>query len=436
MLTAMAFANAASARGSGYRPGLSLVQNAGADRLLPRLLFALVFTSVIATLPQVLSLWDGAKLQESDRGLRLLREGMLGVTVVWLLFQPDYRALLWRPAVAGIVGLLMVYAAFETLHALARDLPLVVPLSGLRVFQYLPLLFAGMMCARRPQGRETFDAFAGYLRVFVVLQGLIALNQAFNSPPVYGVSFLGGGRPWGTFTGPNPFGAALAACALVFAYSTRHDRGRWVFLSSAVAVLSGSRTAVIGVLLIVTYLGYRRLPPLGRWGALMAGPFLLPAALWLASSDVVSGRNIEGEGRIEGWLHHLHNLQNGWDLAFGWGLGLGSNTVTMLYGKDAFPGQFIADGLYMFLLSGYGLVGVLAYLGLVIYSWARSRHPDRLLLFSYVLLAGVAFNAWEVFPQNALLMFLWGWVLGFPPREPAHPAPQWNGHGTRCPGPV
>lgn len=432
----MAPANAASVPRSWSRPSHTRAGDAGADIPLSRLLFALVFTSVIATLPQVLALWDGAKLEESDRGLRLLREGMLGVTIVWLVFQPDYRALLWRPAVAGSVGLLMVYAAFETLHALARDLPLVVPLSGLRVFQYLPLLFAGMMCAQRPHGGQTFDVFAGYLRVFVVLQGLIALNQAFNSPPVYGVSFLGGGRPWGTFTGPNPFGAALAACALVFAYSGRHDRARWVFLSGAVAVLSGSRTAVIGVLLIVAYLGYRRLPPLGRWGALIAGPFLLPAALWLASSDVVSGRNIEGEGRIEGWQHHLDNLQNGWDLAFGWGLGLGSNTVTMLYGKDAFPGQFIADGLYMFLLSGYGLVGVLAYLGLVIYSWARSKHPDRMLLFSYVLLAGVAFNAWEVFPQNALLMFLWGWVLGYPSREPAHPAPQWNGRRTRCPDPV
>jgi len=407
-----------------------MAMNAGADTTLSRLLFALVLTSVIATLPQVLSVWDGAKLEESDRGLRLMREGMLGVTIVWLAFQSDYRAILWRPAVAGSLSVLMVYAAFETLHALARDLPLVVPLSGLRVFQYLPLLFAGMMCAQRPRGDQTFDRFAGYLRVFVVLQGLVALNQAFNSPPVYGVSFLGGGRPWGTFTGPNPFGAALAACALVFAFSGRTDRGWWVLLSAAVAVLSGSRTAVIGVLLIGAYLGYRQLPPLGRWGALLAGPFLLPAALWLASSDVVSGRSIEGEGRIEGWQQHLDNLQSGWDLAFGWGLGLGSNTVTVLYGKDAFPGQFIADGLYMFLLSGYGLVGVLAYLGLVAYSWARSRHPDRMLLFSYVLLAGVAFNAWEVFPQNALLMFLWGWVLGYPSGEPAHPVPVRNGRGT------
>lgn len=423
----MAPADASTASAAWSLPGRAVAAVRGADGTLSRLLFALVFTSVIATLPQVLSVWDGAKLDESDRGLRLMREGMLGVTIVWLVFQADYRAILLRPAVAGSLAALIVYAAFETLNALARGLPLVVPLTGLRIFQYLPLLFAGMMLANRPHGNDAFDRFAGYLRVFVAVQGLIALNQAFNSPPVYGVSFLGGGRPWGTFTGPNPFGAALAACALVYAFSTRRDRGWWVMASAAVAMLSGSRTAVIGVLLIVAYLGYRRLPTLGRWGALLAAPFLLPGALWVASSNVISGRNIESEGRIEGWREHLDNIQNGFDLAFGWGLGLGSNTVTVLYGKDAFPGQFIADGLYMFLLSGYGLLGVLAYLALVAYCWARAAHPDRLLLFSYVLLAGVAFNAWEVFPQNALLMFLWGWVLGHPPGEPAHPA--WDRSG-------
>ena len=30
----------------------------------------------------------------------------------------------------------------------------------------------------------------------------------------------------------------------------------------------------------------------------------------------------------------------------------------------------------------------------------------------FILVAGLTFNMWEYFPQNSLLMFLWGSVLG------------------------
>jgi len=30
----------------------------------------------------------------------------------------------------------------------------------------------------------------------------------------------------------------------------------------------------------------------------------------------------------------------------------------------------------------------------------------------FILVAGLTFNMWEYFPQNALLMYLWGMVLG------------------------
>jgi len=30
----------------------------------------------------------------------------------------------------------------------------------------------------------------------------------------------------------------------------------------------------------------------------------------------------------------------------------------------------------------------------------------------FILVAGLTFNMWEYFPQNAMLMYLWGMVLG------------------------
>ena len=41
-----------------------------------------------------------------------------------------------------------------------------------------------------------------------------------------------------------------------------------------------------------------------------------------------------------------------------------------------------------------------------------SGHPKKGLVLMFILVAGLTFNMWEYFPQNAILMFLWGSVLG------------------------
>ena len=41
-----------------------------------------------------------------------------------------------------------------------------------------------------------------------------------------------------------------------------------------------------------------------------------------------------------------------------------------------------------------------------------SGHPNKGLVVMFIFVAGLTFNMWEYFPQNALLMFLWGTVLG------------------------
>jgi len=34
------------------------------------------------------------------------------------------------------------------------------------------------------------------------------------------------------------------------------------------------------------------------------------------------------------------------------------------------------------------------------------------LVVMFIFVAGLTFNMWEYFPQNAILMYLWGMVLG------------------------
>jgi len=383
---------------------------------LPVLLFALVCASALASLPQVESAWNGVKevYGEQDFGLRILREVLLVVLVAYAMLEPRF----WRYGLSGpmlsFLSLIATYALFEIGYALYLDLPLVVPLAGLRVFEYLPLGLIGFMISRLGVGELVLRKFAHYLRYYLAVQGVLAMAQALWAPPLFGVSIFGGGRPFGTFVSPNLFGATMASCALVFALFPHLSR--WMLASVFLALLSGSRTALISSLLVVYFFVLARVRARDRWALVMPAPVLAIGALVLASSPLLSGRDDADptqDGRIDLWRRVLSAQIHGpTDLLFGWGLGLSSNTINILYGAEYFPGQFDSDSLYLFLLNGYGLIGLIGYLSFLWISTRISTYPYRGMIVMFIFVAGLTFNMWEYFPQNAMLMFLWGLVLG------------------------
>lgn len=386
------------------------------EKDLPVLLFALVSASTLASLPQVESAWKGVKevYGEQDFGLRILREAMLVVLVAYAFLEPRLRRGALTSSVSAFLGAVGTYVLFEVGYALYLDLPLVVPMTGLRVFEYLPLALIGFVTSRLGAGETVIHRFAHYLRYYIAVQAVLAIAQAMWAPPLFGVSFLGGGRPFGTFVSPNLFGATMATCALLFALVP--DMKKWLAISVFLALLSGSRTAFISSLLVVYFQIYAVLRPRDRWAMIMPAPILAVVALLLASSPLLSGRddaNPIEDGRIDLWQRVFSEQIHGpADLLFGWGLGLSSNTINILYGAEHFQGQFDSDSLYLFLLNGYGLVGLLAY---VFFLWSTTRmsaHPNKGLVVMFIFVAGLTFNMWEYFPQNAMLMFLWGTVLG------------------------
>ncbi|MFA5018445.1 MAG: O-antigen ligase family protein [Methylobacter sp.] len=386
------------------------------EKDLPVLLFALVSASTLASLPQVESAWTGVKevYGEQDFGLRILREAMLAVLVAYAFFEPRLRNGALSSAVLAFLGVIATYVLFEIGYALYLDLPLVVPMAGLRVFEYLPLALIGFVTSRLGAGGYVIHRFAQYLRYYIALQAVLAIAQALWAPPLFGVSFLGGGRPFGTFVSPNLFGATMATCALLF--SLVPGMRKWVAASIFLALLSGSRTAFISSLLVVYFQVYAVLRPRDRWALVMPAPILAVGALVLASSPLLSGRDDADptqDGRIDLWQRVFSEQMHGpADLLFGWGLGLSSNTINVLYGAEHFKGQFDSDSLYLYLLNGYGLIGLLAYLFFLWTTTRTSVHPNKGLVVMFIFVAGLTFNMWEYFPQNAILMYLWGMVLG------------------------
>ncbi len=386
------------------------------EKDLPVLLFVLVSVSTLASLPQVESAWNGVKevYGEQDFGLRILRELMLAVIVVYAFLEPRLRRGCLIAPVFAYFGVIFTYVLCEVAYALYLDLPLIVPLAGLRLFEYLPLALIGFAISRHGAGPQVLAKFASYLRFYIGLQAVLAVTQAIWAPPILGYSLLGGGRPFGTFVSPNLFGATMATCALVF--SLAPDMRKWTAICVFLALLSGSRTAFISSLLVVFFHVYALLRARDRWAIILPAPLLAVGALILASSPLLSGRddaNPTEDGRIDLWQRVFSSyIHDPMDLLFGWGLGLSSNTINILYGAEHFPGQFDSDSLYLFLINGYGLIGLMAYLAFLWVTLQTSFHPKKGLVLMFILVAGLTFNMWEYFPQNAILMFLWGSVLG------------------------
>jgi hypothetical protein len=396
------------------------ISRIGLKHHAPGLLFVLVSLSAVVALPQVESAWNGVRevYGEQDFGFRLLREATLALIALYALLDRGFRNTVCTAEVGLFLTLLAGYSAMEIGYALSLDLPWVVPMAGLRVFEYLPVGLIGLSLGRAGEGGQVLARFTSLLRLYVAMEGLLALAQAAAAPPLFGVSLFGGGRPFGTFVSPNLFGAAMASCTLFFALDERRNIRRWSYASAFLALLSGSRTALLSALLALFFRLYGAVRPRDRWALAMPAPLLAIALLLAASSPLLSGRedaDISQEGRLVLWERMLsENIHDPMDLLFGWGLGLGSNTINVVFGSDHFPGQFDSDSLYLFLLNGFGLIGVAAYLVFAWHSWRVSGFPRKGLVMTFILVAGLPFNLWEYFPQNAMLMFLWGLVLGTP----------------------
>lgn len=389
------------------------------ERILPLFLFLLVCTSFVATLPQVMAAWDAVpSTAQEEPGLRLLREAMLVVIIaVCALLDARFWRILFSRNILTAIIILSAYVAFEVAYALYLGFPLIVPLTGLRVFEYAPLVLVGVLVAGVHEPDKVFGRFAGLLRYVIVIEGILAVRQALWAPPYYGTSIIGGGRAFGTFVSPNHFGVTMATCALVFAIAETANFRKWIYASFALVLLSGSRSAILSAFMVILFQVYYALRRHDRWLVSLPAPFILVGGLALASNPAISGRNTElaEEGRLQIWQSiYGGNVEDAMDFLFGWGLGLGSNTITTLLGSNAFQGQFSADSLYLFILNGYGTIGLILYLGLLVVTYRTSSHKQKLLVVLFIVAAGVPFNCWEYFPQNAILMFLWGLVLGAP----------------------
>lgn len=385
---------------------------------------ALIAVSFVTSLPQTLQLYAGSRsvALEAGLGLRWIREALAVVLALLILARivlvREPLVPYFRNTVAAIA--LGAYIFFVAIWTLLQGFPPIVPVSGLRVLQYVPVAIVGFALARRSAGDPR--SVATWMLAYVLLLAPLAVFQVLVAPPVYGETVLGS-RAFAVFSRPNIFGLVLASCQMWFAVTVIVHRGARTarrfavasFLTFGLILLAGSRTAVVLGVLVLAAPYLARMTVRTRWATLGLVPLMLFAVYAVSSLRFVSGRTGTDAlwdpriGKVFGVGQHLNDLG---DLLFGWGLGLTSNTLSTLVGYGRFEGQIIADSQYLSIFGGYGLLGLLAYLVLLALLWRSGATRFGWIVALFVALAGVPFNVLEVYPANVVLLLLWGFALG------------------------
>lgn len=375
----------------------------------------LILASFVATWGNVEAFWHAnhPSLQVSERDIyiRLIREGIL-LVIYWdafLLFIKHRESIFVSRLWAAFGALVLTYIVFCILLSAMNRVPMIAALAGLRMFQYMPLIFVAYVVAYY-YGNEPFKTIGRVLMLYVFVQSVLAVYELLFLPGfVFGRTFLGP-RPFGTLPSPIHFGLTMSACALYFSFLNRRY---WVFVCVFLCVASGSRTAMLAVCLVLGYMVIRRFPVWDRVVLVLMGLPLAYLAYSAVSTRSLSGRELKGEARVDVWLQALDNIQGAGDFLFGWGVGLGANTLGTLFGRGYLQGQYMSDSVFIFLIGSYGMIGVLLYLAAIMLLLYNHRRDLRMLiLLTALLFFSAVFTIWELFPLNALLCVMLGWLIG------------------------
>lgn len=415
-------------------------------RSLLLLVGALIATTFVVFLPEMTAAlqWvrfaEGPKAQQTSYWLfRLPRELMLLLTLAatgYYVFVSRRQQLTGRLLVGiALAATWAIACAARTI--LVKDVPLVVPLLGLRMLQFTPLALAGFLMARQ-YGAQPLTSLARFLRVYVGIVLMIAIAQLIGETRDTGFR----PRAVGAFSNENAFGAALVACSLFMLLveelrgDGRGPRGGylpWGIVCLGGAVASGSRTAIalcaaLVVYRLVSQLGGRKLLLPAAMVVLVVGIFVLATNPWL--SGRIDAANSFG-ARLSFVREVGATLQTPGDFVFGGGVGLYSTATATLLGQDRFPGQVHnTHSSFLEILASFGLGGLVAIGYLFWISTNLGPRPQIWLFVFIVALMSVAQPVWAMFPTDVLLWFLWGSLLGIG-AQTGRPDDETSGGGQR-----
>jgi hypothetical protein len=304
-----------------------------------------------------------------------------------------------------VLALFALVVAAGGVHALASDGPLLA-LLGMRPFAFVAVaLLSGWAAAGLPVLAR------GLVVLLLVECVLVAVEFAFGMPMRACPRFF---RAAGTMVLPSSLGT-LSVCCVAFgaAHGLSGKRLGIAVAASVVLVLAaGSGTGVALLLALAAWLAWRVLPDSRRLPGIAAGLVVVAALIfalpWLTHRPDVWNSVVAPGGRID-TLGQVVRVNSPVQTLLGHGLAKGTNLATNLEGRglasSASPlrvqAPFHADSTVTMLFVQLGLVGVIAFCGLL--AWAWRVDPGARPFYLVAAIASLTINLPEAFPLNVLL---------------------------------
>lgn len=371
------------------------------------LIYAALFTSFSEAYSLFYGKYEGLSVIEGFN-VRPLREIILGI-IIFLNLQYLKKNFVLHTKTLLIILFSLFYMSFEFLLFIFNNDSIIVPLLGLRIFEYIPVAYLAYLYYIKLESVDV--SIIKYIKIFIYLEIVLGIFEIMYALPSVGVTAIGV-RPFGTFSSPNVYGLNMAALALLIYIMDFKNNKLLFYLTIVMALLSGSRLAIILALWLVFADGFLRIKSnYLKFASLVGLPFLAVFMYIVSKSESISGRAIGSEERLGVWSSILLKMDDIDKLLFGWGLGLGSNSVTAIYGPNFFNGQFISDSTYIYILSSFGLIGLFIYFFVLLNSFITIVKPYNYVFIVFIFLAGIPFIFFEIFPANLILMYLWGYLF-------------------------
>lgn len=378
------------------------------------LIALLIMTSLFSSYHEAMAFYSGVYEGVTVEGSfisRIFREiTLIGIILVY--FNIFWKQPLKKVVVLFCLGLLS-FIFLEVLLYIFNGNNILVTLLGLRIFEYIPILYLSYIYFRDFQLVHQKD-IVYYLKPLIYLEiGLGIFECIYATPGAMGQTFFGA-RSFGTFSSANVYGVFLSTVALMIYLIDYQSNKRLFYLIIITTFLTGSRTALIGNMIILLYHLYSLIKNKNmKYIFLALLPLILLVSTLVFSSQALSGREIGNNSpRLALWSsiisENMHGIK---DFILGWGLGYGSNTVTNIFGPGFIHGQFFSDSLYIYILSSFGITGIVIFLLFLYITFMKTKNTHTSIFVFFVLFMGLPFIFLELFPSNVMIMYLWGYVL-------------------------
>jgi len=330
--------------------------------------------------------------------------------LILIVFALLTLIMLHKVKMQKISAIILMAVGLLTLHSTS----MIIMVAGFRESLCFAYVIAGKFLSDRSQMNQQYDGKASLvkgLKIVLLIEFVLALLQTQLMSPAEGLNFFGS-RPLGTFTNPSTLGVfgALSILLLILFKEKNEKIGVLYFTCSTIlALLSGSRVAVMLLLLI---LGMNQLTKIKPYSAKVMVFFLGIFVLAITAVNINFITNkpsslslLEGP-RMLNFINYLTS-SDAFHLMFGHGWGIYTSWYFSLSPPSYYPPL---DSFYASILAQIGLFGSLILAAFMYWLFSQAGKKGRYLLIVFAII-GLQINVFEYYPVNLLIFLALGVLI-------------------------